>query len=282
MPQRFLKWAGGKERLIPQFQAFLPQSFGRYWEPFLGSGSLFFSLQPQQSTLSDCNVELINCWQVVRDDVEALILALEEHAKLHSEAYFYSVRAQHPATPTNQLSLFPEPEHDAVVRAARFKYLNATCFNGLHRTNAKNRFNTSFGNYEKPAICDPERLRAASAALQGVELLVCDFSCAAQAIAGDFVYFDPPYIALSDTSDFTSYTSGGFSITDQIRLRDLAVALVQKGVYVLLSSSDCKLTRSLYQRFQLHEVSAARSINAKADRRGKISELLIQGIPHEH
>lgn len=274
--RRFLKWAGAKEKLIPQYQSYLPQTFGRYWEPFVGSGALFFNLLPDRATLSDANEELINCWQILRDEPDQLIALLKDHEQRHCESYYYEVRSRHPSV-VEQLSLFAASRYSAVERAARLKYLNSTCFNGLYRTNAQNRFNTSFGDYKHPGICNVEILRAASAALQGVTIVAQDFDQIA-AEPGDFVFFDPPYVPLNQTS-FTSYTGDGFGWRDQIRLRDCARDLSDRGVYVLLANSDCPWVRDLYRGFALHEIMAARSINSKSEGRGKVAELLIQTIP---
>ncbi len=276
-PPIFLKWAGGKRKLMPQYQPFLPSVFGRYFEPFLGSGSFYFHLQPERAVLSDVNAELINCWQEVRDHVEALIEQLRLHQDQHCEPYYYRVRSQ--KVDRQQLDLFAQTLNP-LERAARFKYLNATCFNGVYRVNRKDQFNIPIGSYAEPAICKPDLLSAASAAIQSVELHVRDFAHVLHDVQpGDFCYFDPPYIPVSQTSNFTSYTADNFTHHDQIRLRDLAVALVDRGVYVLLSNSDCDLVRTLYSGFALHTVTAARSVNSKSDLRGKVAELLIQGVP---
>jgi DNA adenine methylase len=274
-----IKWAGSKMSLIAQIEPHLPPSFTNYHEPFVGSGALFFHLhstKPAKSAvLSDLNLELVNFWQVVQDDVEGLILALEEHARSHSAQYFAKVRSQHPS-PENQLSLFPPSS--PLERAARLKYLVSSCFNGLYRENSKGEFNTSFGWYKKPVICNAEKLRLASVALQGVEILHQDFSAVlGVAQSGDFIYFDPPYAPVSDTSDFTSYTQAGFSSHRQVNLRDVAQELVDRGCFVLISNSDCEFTRSLYENFNLHVIQASRSINSDGEKRGKVPELLVQG-----
>lgn len=260
----FIKWAGGKSSLLGQFMPLFPQpaSYRRYFEPFLGGGAVFFFLQPNESYLFDLNAKLIEVYQVVQGQVEALILALRRH--YNDREYYYSVRRQTPEALT------------PVERAARFIFLNKTCFNGLYRENARGQFNVPFGRYENPNICDEEGLRAASAALQKAYLAVADFEVILeQAKAGDFIYLDPPYEPLTRTSSFTSYTSNGFTSADQKRLADVFSELDRKGCQLMLSNSSAPLIYNLYRSYQIHEIKARRVINSKADGRGAIIELLI-------
>lgn len=260
----FIKWAGGKSGLLPSIHSLLPQntSFNTYYEPFLGGGAVFFSLQPANAVLNDSNHDLIELYQIVRDDVENLI----DHLKFHYNEmnYFYMVREQDPAT------LSP------VERAARFIFLNKTCYNGLYRVNSKGKFNVPFGKYSNPLICDPVGLRSASLALSHTTLLNVDFETATStACADDFVYFDPPYDPINSTSSFTSYTSSGFNSSEQYRLAENVKRLNDIGVKVMISNSDTPLIRDLYSHYQIIEVQAKRAINCKPGGRGKISELLI-------
>ena len=268
----FLKWAGGKARLIEQYKPFLPPCFDRYHEPFLGGGALFFYLSPQlkaegkKAFLSDLNPELVNVYQCVRDRVHPLIKRLAQHEKDHSKEHYYSVRAQ--------------LEADSVERAARFIYLNKTCFNGLYRENSKGLFNVPMGRYKKPRICAPELLLPASAALQIADISERPFSEVAKHAKNeqDFVYFDPPYYPLSETSKFTAYSRYRFGEDKQTELRDLTAAIAAKGAWVLASNSDCPFIRNLYSDsdvFRIETITAARSINSKATKRGKITEVLI-------
>ena len=262
----FLKWAGGKSRLISKYESFLPHrsQIQRYFEPFIGSAALFFHLQPQAATLADCNWKLIETYEVVRDDVDALIAALKPHK--NEKKYYYQVRAQNPA------------RMNPVERAARLIYMNKTCYNGLYRENQKGRFNVPFGRYKRPKICDQERLHAASQALQGVTLAATDFADAVrEAGPGDFVYFDPPYVPLNATSNFTSYSRYGFDEADHRRLAQTVGALTERGCRVMLSNSSAPLVYDLYdnQSYQIHEVQARRNINSKAHKRGPVTELLI-------
>jgi DNA adenine methylase len=259
-----IKWAGGKSQLIAAFTPYFPDrtEVRRYYEPFIGGAAVFFTLQYPRSFLSDSNAELIELYQIIRDDVTGLIKALKKHR--NDEAYFYKVRSQ----AVNQLT--------PIERAARFIYLNKTCYNGLYRVNGQGQFNVPFGNYKKPNICDVSGLQAASLALQTAELRVADFEAAvATATIDDLVYFDPPYHPLSKTSSFTSYTASRFDNTEQLRLANIYRELDRRGCRVMLSNSDTSLIRDLYRDFRQIEVLANRAINSKADGRGKIVELLI-------
>jgi DNA adenine methylase len=260
----FLKWAGGKSQLLPQLRSLLPPpgSFGRYHEVFLGGGALFFELGRSEAHLTDLNAELVACYRAVRDEVEAVISALLEHR--YEKQHFYEVRAWDPAT-------LSAPE-----RAARMIFLNKTAFNGLYRVNSSGRFNVPFGRHKNPLVCDADNLRACSAALASAELEVADFSTVVtRAQRGDFVYFDPPYVPVSGTANFTRYSAGGFSWEDQRRLADVLRALSKKQVKWMLSNSDAPQLRELYADFRLLEVAATRRINSRADGRGKIGEIVV-------
>jgi DNA adenine methylase len=265
-PRPFVKWAGGKKQLIDDLTTALPARFNRYWEPFLGGGALFFSIQSKQAFLSDVNSELVNTYTVVRDSVDGLITELKKH--VYEEAHFYSVRDWDRAPEYNQMS--------PIKRAARFIFLNKTCFNGLHRVNSKGHFNVPFGRYSNPTITDELNLRACSHALSGARIEVQSYlSIEEQVEQGDLVYLDPPYVPVSETSSFTSYTKDGFGFSDQIALRDLFSRLASKGAYVMLSNSDSLFVEGLYQGFNIKEVSATRAINAKAADRGPVGEFII-------
>lgn len=259
-----VKWAGGKKSLLGQFQPHFPPkgSYQRYFEPFFGGGAVFFHLKSPQSYLFDLNEELIALYQVIREDVEGLIETLRQHR--NEEAYFYQVRALDPGTLT------------PVEQAARFIFLNRTCYNGLYRVNRRGQFNVPFGRYDNPTICDPRKLRAASAALQNAHLKVADFALVLElARSGDLIYFDPPYEPLSSTSNFTSYTRGGFSSEEQRRLAEVYRELDALGCLLMLSNSTADLIQELYRDYQLHEISARRAINSKAEGRGVIIEYLV-------
>ena len=257
-----LKWAGGKGRLLAQYQPYFPTDYRRYYEPFVGSAAVFFYLQPTQARLSDVNAELITVYQILQTRVEELLSQLAVHSERHNKDYYYQVRAEAP--------------EDPVRRAARTLYLNRTCYNGLYRVNSRGGFNVPAGRYKNPRILHPERLLAASQALQGVRLEVAPFeSVLGEARKGDLVYFDPPYQPLSATSSFTAYTRDSFGVPQQELLAQLFRKLAKKKVKVMLSNSDTPLIRKLYEGFQLVEVRAPRFINSKADRREAIGELLV-------
>lgn len=263
----FLKWAGGKGQLLRELRAFVPASFGRYHEAFLGGGALFFGIADRVSTkkrprLSDVNAELISCYQVVRDDVEGLIRALSRHP--YDKEHFYAVRAQDPK------ALSP------TERAARTIFLNRTGYNGLYRVNSRGQFNVPFGRYTNPVVCNAPNLRACSRALAGARLEVADFSaCLRHAQRGDLVYFDPPYVPVSETATFTSYIPGGFGWEQQQQLADTFRQLAREGVFVMLSNSDTPELRALYRDFRVESVKARRAINSRADRRGQIGEVVV-------
>lgn len=264
-PKPFLKWAGGKARLLPELLKRAPSTFGVYHEPFLGGGALFFALRPKLSSLSDANASLIATYRVVRDRAEALIGRLDGlQADAGDEAVYYAQRARRPVGDDET--------------AERTIFLNKTCFNGLWRVNRKGDFNVPFGRRKNPSLYDADNLRACSAALQGASLLAQDFRMVdVAARPGDFVYFDPPYVPLSKSASFTFYAAGGFGPLDQEELRDLALTLKRRGVHVLLSNSGTYSVHKLYApHFTVDEVRAPRSIAAKAAGRGDVTEFLIR------
>ena len=267
-PGPVLKWAGGKSQLLAQYDRFLPRRYGAYFEPFVGSGAVFFHLLPRverhRVRLSDVNEELVGVYRALQEDLEGLIGLLGRHRQEHSEEHFYRVRSWDPE------------ELAATERAARTIYLNKTCYNGLYRVNSRGLFNVPFGRYANPSILLEPRLRAASRALEGVELAVEGFeSVLDQAGKGDFVYFDPPYQPLSATSSFTSYTRWSFGEAQQERLAEVFAELARRKVKVLLSNSDTPLIHKLYKGFPIHLVRANRCINSKADSRRAITEVLV-------
>jgi DNA adenine methylase len=259
----FLKWAGGKRQLSAQLQELLPPEIGGYFEPFLGGGALFFELSPERALLADVNRELVDCYRAVRDQVDEVIRALEQHR--YEKDHYYRVREWEPAS----LAL---PE-----RAARTIFLNKTAFNGLYRVNRSGKFNVPFGRYTRPMICDRENLLACSAALEHTALEVQDFELSTSTSkAGDLIYFDPPYVPISGTADFTRYVAGGFGTGEQERLARVFRALAERGVNVMLSNSDCEAVRDLYAGFPIDVVSATRRINSAIDRRGVVGEIVVR------
>jgi len=257
---------GGKGRLLPELLARLPVSFADYHEPFIGGGAVFFALSttrgPGRSSLSDANPALIEVYRALRDDVDGVIAALRLHR--YDRDHYYRVRAQRPEALT------------LAERAARVIYLNKTCYNGLYRENRAGQFNVPFGRYANPTICDEPNLRAASAVLQGVDIACRPFPTVLDAARpGDFVYFDPPYVPVSATANFTAYNRHGFGPDDQRRLRDVFAALAGRGVRAMLSNSDTPLVRELYAGFRVEQVFAARAVNSRANGRGKVAEVLV-------
>lgn len=260
----FIKWVGGKRQLLDRIVRYLPARFGTYHEPFVGGGALFFHLEPRHAILADSNERLIRTYRGIRDEPDRVIELLRRYP--HEKSFFLEMRTID----------IDASESDAEV-AAWFIYLNKTAYNGLYRVNRSNVFNVPFGDQKNPNICDADNIRACSQALKGAELEVGDFeSVLKRAERGDFVYFDPPYVPLSVTSDFTSYTRDGFDMADQVRLRDVALALKKKQVHVLVSNSSAPAVRELYAEFEQIEVNARRAINCKADGRGEVAELLIR------
>jgi len=271
-PKPFVKWVGGKRQLLAQFRLmnlYPPEKFdpktGKYFEPFVGGGAVFFDLLPETAYLSDLNNELVITYNVIKNDVENLIKSLKKH-KLDKE-YFLKIRAQN-----------PEKLSD-LNTASRFIYLNRTCFNGMYRVNSKGGFNVPFGKYTNPFICDENNLRKASKALKNVEIKKQDYrKVLKKAKKGDFVYFDPPYYPVSKTASFTSYTSETFLDKEQTELRDTFVELRKRGCFVMLSNSDTPFINKIYSEIKgvrITKVQAGRAINSDASKRGKITEVLV-------
>lgn len=294
-----LKWAGGKRQLLPHIRPFYPASFGRYFEPFVGSGAVFFDLHNQgllsqrKAILLDTNTDLIGCYREIRDHTEDVIQRLSildsEHHR-NQARHYYHVRDQEFNPTRLHISRDQVPDHTryTAALAAMLIYLNRTGFNGLFRLNAKGGFNVPIGRYKKPLICDADNLRAVAAALRRrVVLRHAPFtSVIRSAHTGDFIYLDPPYAPLSPTAQFTSYTAKGFSGADQERLQQVVIALARKGCSVLLSNSTAPEIASLYDGnpdaeaagLRAYRVPARRALNSKADKRGPVLEYLITNI----
>jgi len=271
-PKPFVKWVGGKRQLLTQFRRlnlYPPDGFDpvhhKYFEPFVGGGAVFFDLLPKHAHLSDMNRELVITYNVIKSDVESLIKALKKY-KIDKES-FLKVRA----LDVKKLS--------DVQIASRFIYLNRTCFNGLYRVNKSGQFNVPYGSFKNPTICDEENLRKVSDALQAATIKHQDYKeILKRARKGDFIYFDPPYHPLTKTASFTSYTSGGFGEKEQIELRDAFVELHKRGCFVMLSNSDAKFINDIYSGIKgvsFHKIDASRMVNADANGRGKIKEVLV-------
>ncbi len=262
----FIKWVGGKRKLVDYIISAAPSSFGRYIEPFLGGGAVALALGHPSMLLNDANEELINLYTVVRDHLDALLLLLDEHQSKHSERYFYEVRAQRVTT------------LGALEQAARFIYLNKTCFNGLFRVNRHGDFNAPFGKYDNPVLYNLSHIRSASALLRGAELFSQDYYTflTHHARPGDFIYLDPPYVPVSVYSDFKRYTKEQFHEKDQHMLAQLYTDLIALGSYPVLSNSYSELTLHLYAKHDIQIVYAGRNINNKGTGRKAIPEILVK------
>jgi DNA adenine methylase len=264
MPKPFLKWVGGKRQLLPELRKLVPPTFKHYYEPFLGGGALFFDLcWKGTATLGDTNERLIRTYLGVRNNVQAVIDALED-CKCNREVY-YDVRDCNPDKMSTSWEV-----------AAWLIYLNKTGFNGLYRVNKSGKFNVPFGRHTNPLICDEIGLRECALALRKARLVLGDFEKTVKyAEAGDFVYFDPPYIPVNETSNFTGYTKDAFGLKEHIRLRDCTLKLRRRGVYVMLSNADVPLARDLYREFRITRVLARRSVNCNSESRGAVGEIII-------
>ena len=262
----FLKWVGGKRKLLPELEKRLPQDYSTYYELFMGGAALFWDIRPQKAVLADINPELVNTYKCIQQDVEALIADLQKH--YYDREYYYQIR--------NCDRSLEYATWTDIQRASRFIFLNKTCFNGLYRVNSQGQYNVPFGKYKNPKIVDAANLRACSQALQNTEIICGSFlELEPRITPQDFVYLDPPYIPLNATSNFTNYSSQGFDTKMQIELRDLCIRLDRKGVRFMLSNSSAPLIFDLYADFKIELVDMARSINSKGDKRGKIKEVLI-------
>jgi len=274
----FVKWAGGKAQLLGQLEPLLPKQFGRYIEPFVGGGALFFHLYnlgriTKGAILSDLNAELMNCYRVLRHKarVAELIELLRRHARRVMDAdYYYRVRAW------DRQRDFLE-RRSPVERAARTIFLNHACYNGLYRLNSKGQFNVPYGKWARPPrLFNEDNLWACRRALQGIKVHQESFeSCIEWAEKGDFIYLDPPYDPLSPTSSFTTYTGAVFGTGDQRGLADVFRDLDEFGCLLLLTNSATPLIRRIYRGYRMESLLAARPISCKGTGRGKIQELAV-------
>lgn len=266
--QPFLKWAGGKRQLLPALKKYIPDSFSNYVEPFVGGGAMFFHLEPERSFLSDSNDELINTYKMVRDHVEEIIEGLSHH---HAESgHYYSMRS------------LDVSEMNSIDRAVRFIYLNRTCYNGLYRVNKNGAFNVPFGGRKiSIPLINPDTLRSASRALQGVNIEYRDYQSAINefAIPGSFVFLDPPYHPVSEFSDFKRYTKEQFSPDDQVCLYNTFCKIIDLGCDVVMTNSNSEFILDLYRDFAFEIVETKRMINSKAERR-KGHDLIISSKKH--
>lgn len=256
-----VKWAGGKQWLAPAAPYLAPRGFtGHYFEPFLGGGAFFFALEPASGTLSDRNEELIATYDAVRNDTEGVIRLLKTYP--YDKEFYYALRARAPHSPR--------------TAAARFLYLNRACWNGLYRVNRDGQFNTPFGSFKNPTICDSERLREAARMLRRVALSVGDFAnIVRKAKCGDFVYFDPPYITGHQHNGFLKYNAPLFRWADQERLAKVALELAKVGAFVLVSNANQPQVAKLYTSFNHYLITRRSMIGGSVSSRGDVVESLF-------
>ena len=265
-----VKWVGGKRQLLDDITPLLPKQISTYCEPFLGGGAVLFARQPKNAIINDLNDDLMLVYEVIRDDVESLIMSLQEHE--NTSDHFYQVRDLDRDKESYKLL-------SKIEKASRIIYLNKNCYNGLFRVNASGEFNSPFGHYKKPNIVNEPVLRAVSKYLSSpnIQLFSEDFAATLQRVPrGGFIYLDPPYDPVSDTASFTGYNKGGFDKAEQIRLKECCDALTQRGVKFLLSNSATEFIRELYAEYAIKTVYAKRAINSDADKRGAVQEVLIR------
>lgn len=268
----FIKWVGGKRQLLPELKQYMPETFQRYYEPFIGGGAFLLSTVPKKATIGDMNQELVITWQMVKDNPQALLKKLAIHQANNSEDYYYSIRSLDREEKFVQMS--------DLERAARFIFLNKTSYNGLWRVNSKGQHNVPYNKNTSVNLVNADNLLAVSHYLNECDIQIQNQSyltTTQKAKKGDFVYFDPPYIPVTATSSFTSYVKDGFNEKDQIKLRDLAKELYERGVSVMISNSSAPAVYELYKEFpfHIHEVYAKRAINSNGEKRGKVKEVII-------
>ena len=277
--------------MLEEIREKYPQKIEKYCEPFVGGGAVLFDVlskfQPKKVLINDINKELINTYEQIRDNCDDLILQLSENQNKYksqsldeNKAFYYEKRERY-----NELKINVD-EAKNLEKAALFIFLNKTCFNGLYRVNSKGLFNVPFNNAKNPLLCDEENLRACSELLQNVQMTVGDYSKTKKFIdSKTFVYIDPPYRPITQTSAFTSYSESQFADKEQVELGNFIEEIASEGAMVLASNSDPKNTDKndnffddLYSKFAIERVSASRMINSNAKKRGAIKELLISNI----
>jgi DNA adenine methylase len=268
-----VKWAGGKKQLLEQFEPLFPKTIVDYYEPFVGGGTVAFFLlkthpEIEKIYLSDINEELITTYNVVKTRLPELISKLEDYKSQHDKEFYYKIRSE------DVKKLTP------VQVAARFIYLNRTCFNGLYRVNSKGQFNVPMGSYKNPTICHKSDLEEISKLLKKDDVKVAQFyDVIKSAKKGDFVYFDPPYYPLNKGKSFTTYTKDKFLEKEQERLSEVFKELDKRGCKVMLSNSDTDFVKKLYKGYNVYLVRANRMINSDSTKRGPINEIVVTNYP---
>jgi DNA adenine methylase len=262
-----IKWVGGKRQLLSKIKQYMPNRYNRYFEPFIGGGALFFELKHNNSFINDYNPELTNLYNVIKNNPKALIKDLKTH--INTYEYYYSTRSL-------DRDFITYDDLSSIKKASRFIYLNKTGFNGLYRVNKKGQNNVPYGYYKSPKYFDEDNIISCSKQLQTTTITTGDFYNIKNHIkAGDFIYFDPPYVPLNMTSNFTAYTQKGFDDDMQFRLKELCDYIHRIGAYFMLSNSYTDFILDLYDDYTIKTVEANRVLNCKVDKRGKINEVLI-------
>lgn len=287
MAKPFLKWVGGKRKLIPFLMELIPDNIETYYEPFVGGGAFFYALEENKlfknAVINDFNKELINAYSVIKSNLSQLIYNLQllkdSYHSGNKEEFYYIVRNNYYLVKNNFTGIQASVGNSATERAARFIFLNKCCFNGMYRVNKKGKFNVPFGKHANPPILQSDVLIECEKALTNTIVLNGDFEPAiANAKSGDLIMCDPPYVPISKTSNFTSYTESGFNIAEQERLSKCMKSLANNGVSVIISNSNTEIVRDLYSGLNIHEVQMARNINSDATKRSKITELVITNL----
>ncbi|MDD3085252.1 MAG: DNA adenine methylase [Candidatus ainarchaeum sp.] len=282
MTKPFVKWAGGKNQLLKEISNEFPKEINNYYEPFVGGGAVLFYIleryKPKKVLISDTNEELINAYLMIKKNANELMIQLDKYKKKHSEKFYYSLRGLETPT-TKKLGLVLSDfkyKLDDIERAAKFIYLNKTCFNGLYRVNRDNKFNVPMGKYKNPEVYNKKNILELSKLLQNVDIKVMSFEeIIKYPKEKDFIYFDPPYDQLNESS-FTSYTCIDFTRKDQVKLKEVFDKLNKKGCLILESNSSTKFMKELYRGYKIKEVLAKRLINCDGTKRNDVKEILIK------
>lgn len=270
-----VKWVGGKRQLLDEIIPLLPKRITSYCEPFLGGGAVLFAIQPKRAIVNDLNGDLMTVYEVIKENVEELILSLGKHE--NSQEYFYRIRD----LDRDKAAYGAMPK---IEKASRLIFLNKTCYNGLFRVNSSGEFNSPFGHYKNPNIVNEPVLRAVSKYLNSNDITFCseDFEMTLNKVKkGAFVYLDPPYDPVSDTASFTGYNKSGFDRREQRRLKECCDLLTSRGVKFMLSNSATDFIKDLYGEYRIKIVKAKRAINADANKRGEIDEVIIRNYGDE-
>ena len=277
--QPILKWAGGKRQLLVQMKPYFPKKYTSYYEPFIGGGAVLFDLQPKKAIINDYNADLINCYKCIKENIEELIEKLKDYNTKNDSESFYKIRA---IDRTEEYKNWT-----SVEKAARLIYLNRTCYNGLFRMNSSGQFNSPFGSYKNPAICNEPVLRELNKYFNenDIKFRKGDFyEACIDAPKGSFIYLDPPYDQFEDQTNFVGYTKNGFNRDDQVRLKEMCDVLIERGCQVVISNSKTKFIQELYSdktkytiKYSIKTVNARRNINSDSSKRGEIEEVLIIG-----